>query len=166
VDSKKSRTFVFPSGGICGSHSAFPCVRGVKCEHSIFQLGRPRCSFHKKRAMTRCTELVFFNPVGSAAHVVHSGASGARNINALFFYSGGPGTVSIKSASRHVMPNSYFCIRCDLRVTQCIAVRPGPKPSMHYFSCSDGPDAVSIKSAPRHVTPNLCFCIQWDLLAT
>jgi hypothetical protein len=34
--------------------------------------------------MTCYIELVFLHPVGSAGHVVHSIASGARNINTLF----------------------------------------------------------------------------------
>jgi hypothetical protein len=32
------RTCVFASGGICGSHSAFPCVRAMKCRHTMFHI--------------------------------------------------------------------------------------------------------------------------------
>jgi hypothetical protein len=41
--------------------------------------------FHKKHVGTRYAERVFLHPVGYAAHVVHSGVSGARNIDAQFF---------------------------------------------------------------------------------
>jgi hypothetical protein len=35
--------------------------------------------------MTRDTKLVFLHPVASVGHAVHSGASRAQNIDALFF---------------------------------------------------------------------------------
>jgi hypothetical protein len=44
-----------------------------------------RFEFNKKRAGTRYAELMFMYLVGSAGHVVHSSASGAQNIDALFF---------------------------------------------------------------------------------
>jgi hypothetical protein len=44
-----------------------------------------RHKIHKKRIGTRYARLAFLHPVGSASHVVHSGASGAQNIHALFF---------------------------------------------------------------------------------
>jgi hypothetical protein len=44
-----------------------------------------RCGFHKKGVDTHYTEIVFLHLVGSTGHVVHSRASGARNIDALFF---------------------------------------------------------------------------------
>jgi hypothetical protein len=39
-----------------------------------------RCGFKKMCAETRYAEVVFLLPVGSVGHIVHSGASGARNV--------------------------------------------------------------------------------------
>jgi hypothetical protein len=44
--------------------------------------------FHKKRAKAHYVELVFLLPVGSAGHVVLSGAYGPQNVDALFFMLG------------------------------------------------------------------------------
>jgi hypothetical protein len=100
--------WVFPSGGICGSRSAF---RGAKRDHSIFHarvglvrfpskvvhsgaskdhnvitlffiLRWHRYGFDKKRASTSYAKLVFSHPVGSVGHVVHYGE---QNVIALFF---------------------------------------------------------------------------------
>jgi hypothetical protein len=80
-------------------------------------LGWDQYGFEKKCTKTRYADLVFLHLVGSAGHVMHSGASGERNIDILFSCSGGSGTDLRKSGTRHVMLNFSFCIRWDLHVT-------------------------------------------------
>jgi hypothetical protein len=75
-----------------------------------------RYGFDKKRLGTRYAKLVFLHLVGYAGHVVHSGASGARSVDA-FSSSGGPGVVSITSVLGHLTPNLCFHVRLDLWVT-------------------------------------------------
>jgi hypothetical protein len=76
-----------------------------------------RCGFDKKYAGTRCAKLMFLHPVGSMGHVVHCGASGPQNVDALFFMLGELGAVSIKSAPGQVTQNLCFWIRWDMGVT-------------------------------------------------
>jgi hypothetical protein len=48
---------------------------------------------------------------------------GCETVTHYFSCSGGTGTYLTKSASRHITPNVYLCIRCDLglrRVFQCV----------------------------------------------
>jgi hypothetical protein len=54
----------------------------------IFLLGRAWYEFYKKHTRIRYAKLVFSYPVGSAEHVVHSGAFGMQNIITLFFMLG------------------------------------------------------------------------------
>jgi hypothetical protein len=42
----------------------------------------------KKHVRTCCVELVFLHSLGSAGHIVHSGASEARNVDIQFFMLG------------------------------------------------------------------------------
>jgi hypothetical protein len=50
---------VFASGGICGSDSAFQCVRAVKCRRTIFYAGVGPVWILQKRSGTRYAEHVF-----------------------------------------------------------------------------------------------------------
>jgi hypothetical protein len=51
----------------------------------FFMLGWDQYGFDNKHTGTHHAEPVFLLPVGSAGHVVHSSASGARNDGSLFF---------------------------------------------------------------------------------
>jgi hypothetical protein len=73
--------------------------------------------FHKKRSRTRYAELVFLHAMGYADHVLHSGASEARNDDALFFMLEWDQYGFKKSTTVHITPNLYNCILWDLRVT-------------------------------------------------
>jgi hypothetical protein len=66
------------------SRSGFKCVRARNIDAIFVMLGLDCYGFYKKCIGTRSAELVFLNPVGSVCHVVHSSASGAQNIEALF----------------------------------------------------------------------------------
>jgi hypothetical protein len=53
--------------------------------------------FSKKRTGTHYAELVFLFLVGYVGHAEHCGTFGARKIDALFSYSGGPEVVLKKT---------------------------------------------------------------------
>jgi hypothetical protein len=65
---------------------------------------------------TLCRSCVF-HLVGSAGHIVSSGASGERNVDALLFMLGWDWYGFHKCALGPIMPNMCFCIWSDLRVT-------------------------------------------------
>jgi hypothetical protein len=106
------RTSVFTSDGIRESRSAFRCIRGVKYRHTIFCARVGPMFFPYKAHWDTLRQTCPF-----ASNVVHSDASGAQNVGALFFMLRWAGMDSTKSTSRHVMPNLCFWIWCDLWVT-------------------------------------------------
>jgi hypothetical protein len=68
------------------------------------------------RVGTHYAKVVFLHLVRSTCHVVHSGASGARNVDTLFFILWWAHADPMKSASGHITLNLCFFIRCDLHV--------------------------------------------------
>jgi hypothetical protein len=82
------RTYIFASSGICGPHSAFRCVRGVKHRPTIFYARVGPVWVPQKVHGTRYVEHVFLHPEGSVGHVVQSSASRVQNMDALFFMLG------------------------------------------------------------------------------
>jgi hypothetical protein len=57
----------------------------MKLQSTICHAWEGPVQIYKKHVETRYIELVFLHPVGSAGHIVHSSASGMRNVDALFF---------------------------------------------------------------------------------
>jgi hypothetical protein len=78
------------------SSNYFSCSGGTGTDFTKSTMGHVttnlyfciRYGFQKQHDGTRYTELAFLHPVGSTGHVVHCGASRARNVNALFFMLG------------------------------------------------------------------------------
>jgi predicted membrane channel-forming protein YqfA (hemolysin III family) len=75
----------FASRVICGSRSAFWCIRAAKRRRTIFMFGWDRCRYQKKRVRKCYTEIVFLHLMRSTSDIVRSGASRARNVDTLFF---------------------------------------------------------------------------------
>jgi hypothetical protein len=63
----------------------FWCIRDAKHQCNIFHSRVGPVLVPQEAHWTRYTKLVFLCPVRFGGHVVHSGVSGVRNINAIFF---------------------------------------------------------------------------------
>jgi hypothetical protein len=96
-------------------------------------------------------------------HVVHSDASGPRNIDALFF-------LLLWTWC------SFYKKRVETRYVQLVFFHPVGFAGHVVHSGASGERNVitlffklgwdqynSTKSAPGHMTPNFSFCIRWDL---
>jgi hypothetical protein len=88
---------------------------------------------------------VVLHLVGSVGHVVHSGVSGARNIDTLFLMIG---WARCGFQKEHTETRYAEVVFLHLVGSTGHIVHSG---------------AVSIKSASGHVTLNSCFCIWWDM---
>jgi hypothetical protein len=123
--------------------------------------------FDKKHVRTHYVELVFLLLVGSAGHVVHSSASGVRNIDALFF---------MLRLDRYRIHKKVcwdtLCQTCVFASTGICGPRSAfrsiraTKRRCTIFHAYVGPVQNPQKSVLGHVTLNLCFCIHWDLWVT
>jgi hypothetical protein len=79
------------------------------------------------------TNLCFLRPVVYADHIVHSGASGTRNVNAIFFMLEWDRYRFNKKCAETRYAKLVFCIWWDLRVSYCIPMCAGHETLMHYF---------------------------------
>jgi hypothetical protein len=160
------QTCVFASGRICESRSAFRCIRGPKRRSTFFVFRWDQYGFHKSCIKTRYAELLFLHLVGSTCHIVRSGASRARNHDALVFM--------LESApccfhKKHV--RTHYAELVFLHLVGFVghvvhSAASGVRKIDALFFILRWTGMSSTKSTPGHVTPNLCFCIWWDLQVT
>jgi hypothetical protein len=90
--------------------------------------------------------LVFLHPMQYAGHMVHSGASGARNVDAIFFMFGCAQCGSQKMCRRTHYTELVFL---NLARSMCHVVHSGAsraQTSMQYFSSPSGPYVDQLKS--------------------
>jgi hypothetical protein len=98
---------------------------------------------------------VLLHQVESARHVVHSDASVASNVDALFFMLGRAQCGFHNSTPGDVTLKLCFRIRWDLGSRCLFRWVQGTKRSCSIFHAWGGPGALSIKSASGYITLNL-----------
>jgi hypothetical protein len=120
----------------------------------------------KKCTRTRYAERAFLHPAGSAGHVAHSGASGARNVNALFFMPGSAQFGFHKKCigTRYTEHMFLHPVGSLGRIVHSGAFEARKVDTIFFVLMWDRTD--STKSTLGHVTPNICFCTWWDLWVT
>jgi hypothetical protein len=98
-----------------------------------------------------------------AGHIVHSGVSGARNINAIFFILGWDRYGFDKKHAEASYTKIVFLHPVGSVGHLVLSVASGTRNVNTLFSCSGGTKLDLRKSALGHVTPNMCSCIRWNL---
>jgi hypothetical protein len=107
--------------------------------------------------------LLFSHPVGSVGHVVHSGASRVRNVDALFFMLQWDRYWFDKNASRHVVPILFF-LHLVGSVSHVVHFGASGSRTVDVLFFMLGWDRYGFdKSGLERVTSNMCLCIQRDL---
>jgi hypothetical protein len=133
------RTCVFASGGLCGSHSAFRCVRATKCRCTICHDGVGPVWIPQQACRDTLHRTCVFQSSGITGHVVHSCVFGAQKVDALFFvlrwaqcsfYKKRVGTSCAALVFFHAVGSASHVAH---------SVRPRCETSMNYFSFSCGP---------------------------
>jgi hypothetical protein len=104
--------------------------------------------------------------VGSAGHIMYSGASGARNVDTLFFMLGWNRYRFDKKRLRTLYAKLLFSHPVGSMGNVVHSGASGVQNIDALFLCSGGTSTDSIKIVLRHVTSNFCFCILRDMRIT
>jgi hypothetical protein len=147
------RPCVFASCGICGSRSAFHCVRSAKGRRTIFHTQVRLVQIPQKACQDTLRRTFVFSSIGIfGSHSAFRCIRATKCRRAILHARLGPVRISQKIGI------------CGSRSAfWCVCATKGRRP---LFFMLGGTDSDSTKSAPGHVTPNLCFCIRWDMWVT